>query len=160
MGRSARWISPESTGKWCWIYPGCCFGVEIFCAWADAVEDGCFEEMWPEKFKDWPMYKICVCDRATNGSCRTFLERALLKNPDMDVLEQYRRLGHLWAGTKGKSLYDGPNLELLGGGFNASLAVLQDKGKRNAVAAVIRQGADCMGRVLDILERNLPKSPV
>lgn len=139
---------------------GYCFGGEAFRAWADSVEGGRFDGMQPADFDEWPMYKVYVCDVATNGSCRAFLERALAKNPDMgflsEVLEQYKRLSYLWTGLRDKSVYDGPDLESLGGGFNVTLEVLQDKDKRAAVAAVMRLCADCMDRVMDILAKNIP----
>lgn len=133
-----------------------CFGAEAFRAWADEVESGRFDGMKPEAFCDWAMYKIYVCNVATNGSCRAFLERALAHNPDMAFLEEiigiYKKLGILWAGGREKI----ECLESLGGGFNITLEALQNHEKRGRIAAKIREFAACMDRVLEILNENLP----
>ena len=135
---------------------GYCFGAEAFRAWAKSIEDGRFDGMAPEEYNDWTLYKIYVCNTATNGSCRTFLERALEKNPDMfflkEVLECYKNLEALWHGRPGDS--GAENLESLGGGFNVTLKILQDPEQRRKIADIIREGAVCYDKIVDIIKAN------
>lgn len=132
-----------------------CFGAEAFTSWADEIENGRFEGMEPEAFDDWAMYKVYVCNVATNGSCRVFLERALEKNPDMifitGIIQQYKKLAILWNGSDGQTSYRSECMESLGGGFNVTLEALNDKRKRKAIADKIRECADCMSQVTAIL---------
>ena len=123
-----------------------CFGAVAFKAWADEIESDRFTDMKPEEFNDWLMYKIYVCNLATNsGGCQGFLETALKLNPDLDYIKeimlQYRKTGELWN-----------ELEALGGGFNVSLEALQDKKKAKAIADKIREFAVCMERVIAVIE--------
>lgn len=57
-------------------------------------------------------HTVYVCNVATNGSCRCFLEKAIEFNPDMaflnEVLEIFDKMGKLWSN----------DLESIGGGFN------------------------------------------
>jgi len=131
------------------------FGAGAFRAWADEIEGGRFDGMEPAAFggfDDWALYKIYVCNVATNGSCRAFLERALEKNPDMaflgQVIERYRMLAALWNGSAGQVI---ENLESLGGGFNVTLEALQNPQKRAAIARKIRVCAAVMDEVVEIL---------
>jgi hypothetical protein len=141
---------------------GYCFGGAAFRALADEIESGRLDGMKLDGFDGWAMYTIYVCNVATNGSCREFLERALKMNPDMaflqDVIAQYKKLAALWNGSDGQMQYAGENLESLGGGFNVTLNVLQDVQKRKAIADKIRECGDCMDRVLALLEQNLPSA--
>ncbi|MNC42387.1 hypothetical protein D3C75_912020 [compost metagenome] len=136
-----------------------CFGAEAFRSWADEIGNGRFEGMKPEDFDDWAMYKIYVCNVATNGSCRVFLERALEKNPDMafiaEIIKQYKKLAVLWNGSDGQMRYQGECLESLGGGFNVTLEALGHIQRRKAIADKIRECAGCMSRVTDILNGHL-----
>lgn len=135
---------------------GYCFGAEAFRAWADSIEKGHFDEITPAEYDDWALHKIYVCNVATNGSCRFFLKRALEKNPDMvflnEVLECYKRLETLWHGRQGNGGTE--NLESLGGGFNATLDVLQDSVKRRKIADKIREGAVCCDKITGIIRAN------
>ncbi len=135
-----------------------CFGAEAFRLWADEIENGRFEGMKPEAFDDWAMYKIYVCNLATNGSCRRFLERALEKNPDMtfiaEIIQQYKQLAVLWNGSDGQTRHQGECLESLGGGFNVTLEALTHIEKRKAISGKIRECAGCMSRVTEILNEN------
>lgn len=133
-----------------------CFGPEAFRAWADGIENGKADGMTPEQFEDgWGMHVSSICNMATNGSCAfSFLERAKELNPDFAFLDEvrklYERTGQIWNHD------DGKDLEALGGGFNVSLKVLQDKERRGRIAAKIREAAECMEQVLFILKENLP----
>lgn len=132
------------------------FGGDAFRAWAQDIVDGRFVGMRWEGFDDWAMHKVYVCNLATNGSCRRFLERARAMNPDMvfldDVIGEYGNLAALWNGTGLPADSGATSLESLGGGFNVTLEALQDKGKREAIAAKIRECADCMDRVRLLVE--------
>lgn len=131
--------------------PGYSFGPKAFREWAAAIEGGRFDGMKPEEFDDWGMYKVYVCNLATNsGCCRSFLEKALELNPDLTFIERiiafYRQTGRYW------NDHDGDDLEALGGGFNVTLEALQDGEKRGKIAARIRAFADCMDGVVEVIE--------
>ncbi len=133
---------------------GYCFGPEAFRAWAAQIESGRFDNMKPEELDGWAMYKIYVCNLATNGSCNeTFFKRAMELNPDLTFLNEisnlYRQTGHLWNDQNGE------DLEAIGGGFNVTLAALQNREKRDKIVAKILEFADCMDKVLAILNENI-----
>ena len=128
-----------------------CFGAAAFRAWADDIENGYYESIEPDKFDHWGMYTNFVCVLATNGSCvHNFLLRAKALNPDMNFLDDvnklYGRTAEIWNND------NGDDLEALGGGFNVTLEVLQNKEKRKKIAAKIREAADCVDEVLRILQ--------
>ena len=132
-----------------------CFGAEAFRAWANDIENGKFDGMKPDEFDVWAYYTNAVCVLATNGSCcHGFLDKARELNPDMAYLKEvsalYRRTAEIWNNDNGK------DLEALGGGFNVTLEVLQDKEKRFKIANKIREAAGCMDEVVQILQDNLP----
>ncbi len=131
-----------------------CFGAEAFRAWANAVESGNFDGVKPENFDDWGAYVSNICNMATNGSCaHNFFKRAQGLNPDMTFLDDinrlYERTAEIWNNDNGE------DLEALGGGFNVTLEVLQDKEKRRKIATKIYEAADCMDQVVRILNENL-----
>ena len=131
-----------------------CFGAEAFQAWADEIESGKYESMKPEQFDGWTMYTVYVCNLATNGSCCfSYLEKAQELNSDFtflkEVAELYHQMGHIWNNQNGE------DLEALGGGFNITLAVLQDQEKRTKIAAKLRECAACADKVVRILNENL-----
>ncbi|MFT3950986.1 MAG: MerR family transcriptional regulator [Oscillospiraceae bacterium] len=130
-----------------------CFGAEAFRAWAENIEIGCYDCMKPDDFDGWAMYQTYVCNLATNGSCcYGFLDKAQELNPDLtwldEVKELYHQMGNMWNNDNGN------DLESLGGGFNVTLEVLQDKEKRKKIAQVIRKCGDCMDKVVQILLEN------
>ncbi|WP_058303847.1 MerR family transcriptional regulator [Gorillibacterium timonense] len=132
------------------------FGAKAYRAWADDIENGKFDSIKPEVFDDWAMYKVYVCNLATNsGGSQGFLTKAQELNPDLsfleEVREQYRQTGHLWNDQHGE------DLEALGGGFNITLDTLQDRVKRDRIVAKIREFAVCMDQVQAILNENLAK---
>ncbi|HEX3021604.1 MAG TPA: MerR family transcriptional regulator, partial [Lachnospiraceae bacterium] len=129
---------------------GYCFGAEAFRAWADEIESGRFDDVKPEEFDDWPMYTIYVCNLATNSSCcHEFLNRAFTLNSDLtyikEVHELYDRMRFMW------NEQNGEDLEAIGGGFNITLSTLQDKRKRNRIAAKIREFAECVDKVVEVI---------
>ncbi len=137
-----------------------CFGPAAFRAWAADIESGKFNEIKPEVFDTWYHYTNYVCMLATNGSCcHGFLKRAEELNPDMGFLREvsrlYKRTAEMWGGDNHHN--DADSLEALGGGFNVTLATLQDVGKRGKIARKTREIAVCMDQVLDILHANPAK---
>ena len=126
-----------------------CFGPESFRAWARDIENGKFDDMKPEEFDGWAHYTNYICVLATNSGCsNNFINKALELNPDMIYLSEikscYNKTSTIWS-----------DLEALGGGFNVTLEVLQDKEKRPKIANKIREAADYMDEVVRILKENL-----
>ena len=131
-----------------------CFGAEAFRAWAADIENGRFNGVKPKNFNAWCMYTNYVCNLATNGSCcHSFLEKAYELNTDMefltDISDLYHDMEMMW------NKEDGKDLEALGGGFNVSLKVLQNKKKRDKIVAKIREFANCADEILRILNENI-----
>lgn len=56
-------------------------------------------------------------------------------------MQEYSKTGELWN-----------ELEALGGGFNVSLEVLQEKEKAKAIADKIREFPVCLDRVVAVIE--------
>lgn len=128
----------------------CCFGPEAFRSWAADIENGKFDRMTAEAFDAWGYYTNYVCVLATNGSCcYGFLDKARELNADFfwlsEVEDLYRQTGRMWNNDNGS------DLEAIGGGFNITLEILQDKEKRARIAEVIRKCGDCMDEVLHII---------
>lgn len=133
----------------------CCFGAEAFRAWAEGIESGRLDGMTPEAFEDgWGWHISNICNMATNGSCASIvLDRALALNPDLtflpEVIGLYGRTAEIWNKDNGN------DLECLGAGFNVTLGALQDRERRRGIAARIREAADCMDKVVEIIGRQL-----
>lgn len=130
-----------------------CFGAEAFRAWAKDIENGKFDNMTVEDFDTWAYYTNYVCVLATNGSCcYGFLDKAQELNPDFTwldkVKELYRLTGHMWNNN------NGTDLETLGGGFNITLELLQDKEKRSKIAEIIRKCGDYMDEAVKIINEH------
>jgi hypothetical protein len=114
--------------------------------------------MTAENFDAWCDYTNYVCVLATNGSCcHEFLSRALELNPDLEFLKEvsrlYRRMAEMWGGDNNRN--DPDSLEVLGGGFNVTLGVLQDKEKRGKIEAKIREFADVTDEILRVLKKGV-----
>lgn len=113
--------------------------------------------MKPEEFEDgWAVHVSNICNMATNGSCSSaFFRRVMELNPDLTFLDEvirlYERTAQIWNNDNGN------DLEALGGGFNVTLQNLQDESRRVRIAAKIKEAAECMDRVLSILDENLGK---
>jgi hypothetical protein len=121
-------------------------GAQAFREWANAVEGGYYDALTPEEFQEncWWHYTNYVCVLATNACCcYGFLDKAFALNPDCafigPVKAQYRRMDALQK-----------ELEAIGGGFNVTLAALQDKKKRAQITAKLRACADCADEVVRI----------
>jgi DNA-binding transcriptional MerR regulator len=136
---------------------GYCFGAEAFRSWATDIENGRFDNMKPEEFDNWPMYTIYVCNLATNSSCcHDFLDKAQKLNPNLKLIEEiralYKKMGLMWNNQNGE------DLEAIGGGFNITLEALQDKHRRNKIAAKIREFAEYTDKVIAALSRGLKET--
>ncbi len=135
-----------------------CFGSEAFRTWANDIETGKFDRMTVDEFDAWCDHTNYVCVLATNGSCcHEFLKRARELNPDMDFLDEvsrlYRRIAEMWGGDNNRN--DPDSLEVLGGGFNVTLGVLQDKEKREKIVAKIRDFADVTDEIVRVIKENI-----
>ena len=136
--------------------PRYCSGPDAFRAWADEIEDGRYDAVSPEEFERdrWYLYDNYVCILATNGTCcHDFLDRALELNPDLTFIPELHRLYSKMANMWEK---DADGLNAIGGGFNATLDALRDKGRRATIAAKIREFADRADEVLAILRAAFP----
>ncbi len=138
-----------------------CFGAEAFRAWARDIENGKFDKMMIEDFDTCCDHTNYVCVLATNGSCcHGFLQRAQELNPDMSFLEEvsrlYRRIAEMWGGDNNRN--DTDSLEILGGGFNVTLGVLQDKQKRGKIVAKIREFANVTDEIVRVLTDGINKT--
>lgn len=97
------------------------------------------------------MYQNFICVLATNGSCcYPFLEKAQKLNPDMSFLEE---LSALYNKTKDMWF----ELEAMGGGFNITLEVLQDKEKRAKITSKLREFATVIDEIVKVLNVGLHK---
>lgn len=128
-------------------------GAKAFRAWADEIESGKFDAVKPEEFDQWMAYSTYICMAATIGSCcHGFLDKALQLNPDLEFLKEVSRLYHdyedLWHRTEG-------NLESLGGGFNVTLAALQDKERRSKIAAKLRDFAGVTDEIINVINAGI-----
>ncbi|MDR1532496.1 MAG: hypothetical protein LBS62_10040 [Clostridiales bacterium] len=95
-----------------------------------------------------------VCNLATNASCcYSFLEKALELNSDMTFLSEisalYRKTAEMWGGDNNTN--DPGSLEILGGGFNVTSETLNDPDKRSRIIAKIRDFADVIDKVVQVL---------
>lgn len=133
-----------------------CFGAEAFRAWARDIENG---SMTIDKLKnDWYYYTNYVCTLATNGCCcHEFLKRAQELNPDMgylaDISALFRRYAEIWGG--GNFQNDADSLEALGGGFNITFEMIQDKTRRAKIVKKIRECADVTDEIVQVLNKNI-----
>lgn len=141
-----HWLTvPEKNGMF--------FGAQAFCAWADDIETGRYEN---EK-NLWDNYGVYVANLATNAG-NSGNEPYLIKKfaeiapQHMDMCNQIQNLY-----VKMSNQTDGTwkSIEDLGGGFNVTLEVMQDKEKRSQIATKIREAAHCLDKVVKILQENL-----
>lgn len=122
------------------------FGADAFRNWAADIENGFYDGMTGE-VDLWETHTSFVCDFETIASkAWVFLSKALELNPDMDfipkIIEILRRQGK----------YANNGLEDLGGGFNVTLAALQNTDTRKAIADRIRLFARNMDEIVQLLK--------
>jgi hypothetical protein len=133
---------------------GYCFGAEAFRSWASDIENGKFDGMKIEEFDPWYMYTVYVCNLATNSSCcHGFLEKALQLNPDLTFIKEihrlYDRMRKMW------NEQNGEDLESIGGGFNITLDTLQNKNRRSRIAAKLREFAEVVDKVVEVVNSGM-----
>ena len=126
------------------------FGGNAFRAWADDIDNGFYDGKTPDKVDLWETHTSFVCDFETIAAkCNAFLSKAAELNPDLsfisEIIPMFNKQG---AYAKG-------GLEDLGGGFNVTLEALKDKERRGKIAARIREFAEVMDKVVQILKHNL-----
>jgi len=141
--KMSHWLTlPEKNGMF--------FGAQAYRAWADDIENGRYEN----ETDLWSNYSVYICNMATNsGGSLAFLDQVEKSHPqytDMinKIAKQYTNTGNgeggLWK-----------VLEDLGGGFNVTQEALCDKENRTKIVVNIREAADCMDEILQILRKNL-----
>ncbi len=122
------------------------FGAGAFRAWAADIKNGFYDGKTQEETDLWGTHTSFVCDletiAATSGR---FLSKAVELNPDLDFISGIIPV------LSRQGAYAGGGLEDVGGGFNVTLAVLQDAEKRKKITdrlAVFAENTDAIVRVL------------
>lgn len=124
-----------------------CFGAKAFCAWADDIENGFYDGKTQEEVDLWGTHTSFVCDFETIAAkSGAFLSKALELNPDLIFIPEIIKI----LGRQGA--YANGGLEDLSGGFNVTLATLQDKEKRKLIAERLRKFANNMDKVVEIIK--------
>ncbi|MDR0287306.1 MAG: MerR family transcriptional regulator [Clostridiales bacterium] len=116
---------------------GCSFGPKAFRDWADDIENGRFDGMTQERFDGWKYYAVYICNLSTNfcGVSFDFLSKAISAVPELACLkDEYGKMNENSSEINGK-------LQELEGNFNVTLAALQDRERRTAIANEIRKFA-------------------
>ena len=126
------------------------FGAKAFRAWADDIENGFYDGKTQDDVDLWGTHTSFVCDfetiAATSGR---FLSKALELNPDLDFISEIIPI------LSRQGAYANGGLEDLGGGFNVTLAVLQDVEKRKMIADRLRVFAKNMDEIVRVLKENM-----
>jgi hypothetical protein len=134
---------------------GMCFGAAALRAWADDIENGRYED---ETVDLWDNYSVYVVNMATSGGVPTFLLWLLAEMDEQyagyrDVAQTIQNLLPCEPPRGGKTV-DWIRLEELGGGIEKPVTrdVLRDEDKRANIAAVLRDRADRLDKVVEILK--------
>ncbi len=126
------------------------FGAGAFHAWADDIENGFYDGKTQAEVDLWGTHTSFVCDfetiAATSGR---FLSKALELNPDLNFIPEIITI----LGRQGA--YANGGLEDLGGGFNVTLAALQDINKRKLIAERLRLFAKNTDEVVRIINEGV-----
>ena len=126
------------------------FGAKAFRAWADDIKNGFYDGKTQDEVDLWGTHTSFVCDfetiAATSGR---FLSKALELNPDLDFISEIIPI------LSRQGAYANGGLEDLGGGFNVTLAVLQDVEKRKMIADRLRVFAKNMDEIVRELKENI-----
>jgi len=144
----AHWLTlPERDGM--------VFGAAALRAWADDIENGRHED---ETVDLWNNYSVYVVNMATSGGLPTFLLWLLAEMDEQyaeyrDVAQTIQNLIPCEPPRGGKTV-DWIRLEELGGGIEKPVTrdVLRDKDKRAKIAAVLRDRAERLDKVVEILK--------
>lgn len=126
------------------------FGAKAFRAWADDINNSFYDGKTQDEVDLWETHTSFVCDfetiAATSGR---FLSKALELNPDLGFISEIIPV------LSRKGAYANGGLEDLGGGFNVTLAVLQDVEKRKMIADRLRLFAENMDEIVRVLKENI-----
>jgi DNA-binding transcriptional MerR regulator len=127
-------------------------GAKAFRTWADDIENGYYDGKTQNDVDLWGTHTSFVCDfetiAATSGR---FLSKALELNPDLSFISEIIPI------LSRQGAYANGGLEDLGGGFNVTLAVLQDINKRKLIADRLRIFAKNMDEIVRILNERIKK---
>jgi DNA-binding transcriptional MerR regulator len=126
------------------------FGAKAFRAWADDIKNGFYDGKTQDEVNLWGTHTSFVCDfetiEATSGR---FLSKALELNPDLGFISEIIPI------LSRQGAYANGGLEDLGGGFNVTLAVLQDVEKRKMISDRLRVFAKNMDEIVRVLKENI-----
>jgi hypothetical protein len=124
------------------------YGRGAFDAWADHLLAEDYVGKTDEQIDGWKHHGIFVCIVATNGSCRTFLERAQKLCPDLpflaEVNKEYTEMGRLWW----------KDLNAAGGSFNMTPATFRNTKAKQPIADILRRMGGCCDRIVEIYRKN------
>ena len=128
------------------------FGAAAFRAWADDIENGFYDGKTQDEIDLWGTHTSFVCAFETIAAkSGVFLSKALELNRDFGFISEIIPI------LSRQGAYANGGLEDLGGGFNITLAVLQDIDRRKLIANRLRLFANNMDKIVQILQRNLCK---
>lgn len=127
------------------------FGRGAFDAWAKHLLAEDYTGWTDEQLDLWQLHTTYVCILATNGHCRTFLERAQLLCPDLPFLADVTRAYAEMDDTGGKIPAE---LQAAGGYFNITKATLRNKEAKRPIAEVLRRCTACCDRILSIYRQH------
>jgi hypothetical protein len=141
-------------------HDGMFFGASAYRKWADDIETGRFED---SNLALWENYGVYVCNLATSGGEPTFIFRKLAEMnsaySELAVLgDKIQELLPAETPTGGRSLL-WIKLEELKGGMNMDEVgiTMRNKEKRITVASVLRDYADRLDKVVELLNTWLNK---
>jgi len=151
--KMVHWLTlPERGGKY--------FGAAPYRAWADDIENGRFED---ENLPLWENYGGYICNLATNGGgVPTFIFNKLANMNSS--FSQFALLGEKIFGLleNGNGCFIWNTLEKMdagmaegGSNMHKVRATMRDKEKRSKVAAVLRDYAERIDQVVEIIKTDL-----
>lgn len=131
------------------------FGAEAFRAWAGDIKSGFYDGKTQDETDLWGTHTSFVCDfetiAATSGR---FLSKALELNPDLGFISGIMPV------LSRQGAYAGGGLEDVGGGFNVTLAVLQDPEKRKKITDRLALFAENTEEIVRVLNANIQDAQV
>lgn len=126
------------------------FGAKAFRAWADDIENGFYDGKTQNEVDLWGTHTSFVCDFETIAAhAHEFLSKALALNPDLGFISEIIPI------LSRQGTYANGGLEDLCGGFNVTLAVLQDVEKRKMIADRLRIFAKNMDKIVRLLNEGI-----
>ncbi|MDD4125898.1 MAG: hypothetical protein PHW77_09285 [Eubacteriales bacterium] len=126
------------------------FGAKAFRAWADDIENGFYDGKTQNEVDLWGTHTSFVCDFETIAAhAHEFLSKALALTSDLGFISEIIPM------LSRQGTYANGGLEELGGGFNVTLAVLQDVEKRKMIADRLRVFAKNMDEIVRLLNEGM-----